>query len=72
MKAAYTGVVTSLIEGKTTHIVGGMSGKSGRFNVDEPIRDETRAKLGKIWEHCCYLAVDEVSMIVKDFFSVLA
>jgi hypothetical protein len=72
VKAAYTGVAASLIEGKTTHIIGGMSGKSGRFSTDDSITDETRSKLGRFWEHRHYLAVDEMSMIAKDFFALLA
>jgi len=34
-KSKITGVAASLIEGKTTHVIGGISGKSGRFNTDE-------------------------------------
>ena len=51
VKAAYTGVAASLIEGKTTHVIGGISGTTGRFNADDPVSDETRSKLAKFWEH---------------------
>ena len=51
VKAAYTGVAASLIEGKTTHVIGGISATTGRFDAEDTVSDETRAKLGKIWEH---------------------
>ena len=72
VKAAYTGVAASLIEGKTTHVIGGISGTTGRFNADDPVSDETRSKLAKFWEHRHYLALDEISMISKDFLALLA
>ena len=72
VKAAYTGVAASLIEGKTTHVIGGISGTTSRFNTDDPVSDETRAKLAKMWENRQYLAVDEMSMISKNFFALLA
>ena len=33
---------------------------------------ETRTKQAKIWEHRHYLALDEISMISKDFLALLA
>ena len=72
LKAAYTGVAASLIEGKTTHVIGGISAAVRRFEAEDSIGDETKAKLQKFWEHYQYLALDEMSMIAKDFFALLS
>src|SRR5882762_2340476 len=66
MKAAYTGVAASLIDGKTTHIIG-MISTSG-----QPMSDETKAKLQKFWKYFIYLIIDEISMISKSFLAVLS
>ena len=46
LKAVYTGVTASIIDGKTTHIIG-MISTSGR-----PMSNETKAKLQQFWHHC--------------------
>ena len=66
LKAAYTGVAASLIDGKTTHVIG-MISTSGR-----PMSDETKAKLQKFWKYFAYLIIDEISMISKSFLAVLS
>jgi hypothetical protein len=66
LKAAYTGVAASLINGKTTHVIG-MILTSGR-----PMSDETKAKLQQFWKHFIYLVIDEISMISKTFLAVLS
>jgi PIF1-like helicase len=66
MKAAYTGVAASLIDGKTTHVIR-MISTSGR-----PMSDETKAKLQKFWKYFIYLIIDEISMISKSFLAVLS
>ena len=66
LKAAYTGVAASLIDGKTTHVIG-MISTSGR-----PMSDETKAKLQLFWKYFIYLVIDEISMISKSFLAVLS
>ena len=55
-------------------IIGGISATTGRLNTDDPVNNETRTKLSKMWEHCDrhYLAIDVISMISNDFFVLLA
>lgn len=72
IKAAYTGVAASLIDGKTTHIVGGISLTSEHSNLDDPVSEEVKKKLEGFWNSYDYLAIDEMSMIAKDFFASLA
>ncbi|THU83028.1 hypothetical protein K435DRAFT_690331, partial [Dendrothele bispora CBS 962.96] len=46
IKAAYTGVAASLIDGKTLHVIGHISVKrSGAFTIS----DETKRKLQEFW-----------------------
>lgn len=66
LKAAYTGVGASLIDGKTTHVIG-MISTGGR-----PMSDETKAKLQQFWKYFIYLVIDEISMISKTFLAVLS
>lgn len=66
LKAVYTGVTASIIDGKTTHIIG-MISTSGR-----PMSNETKAKLQQFWHHFMYLVINEISMISKSFFAVLS
>ncbi|PSS19942.1 hypothetical protein PHLCEN_2v3115 [Hermanssonia centrifuga] len=63
VKAAYTGVAASLIDGKTTHNIGGLSVKERK----ESVSDDTKAKLQSFWKEKRYLIIDEVSMISKSF-----
>ncbi len=72
IKTAYTGVAASIIEGKTTHVLGCISAAFKNFDEKDSISDETKAKLEKIWEHYSYMALDEISMIPKDFFALLS
>ena len=67
IKAAYTGVAASLIDGKTTHVIGGIS----LFGNEIQLTAEARAKLQQFWKHKRYLILDEYSMLAKDFFSLL-
>ena len=71
-KEAYTGVAASLIEGKTMHAIGGISAAVHHFDAEKAITDETKAKLQKFWEKYEYLALDEMSMLTKDFFALLS
>jgi hypothetical protein len=68
IKAAYTGVAASLIDGKTTHAIGGIS----LFGDEAQLTAEGKAKLQQFWKHKCYLILDEYSMLAKDFFSLLS
>ncbi|CAK5281207.1 unnamed protein product [Mycena citricolor] len=65
IKAAYTGIAASLIDGKTTHIIGGISA-SGRMS------DANKGKLQEFWKGYSYLIIDEISMISKDFLAQLS
>ena len=71
LKAAYTGVAESLIDGKTTHVIGGVSLSSGSSSGDSTLSDEAKAKL-EFWKPIKYLFVDEMSMLAKDFFALLS
>lgn len=68
LKAAYTGVAASLIEGKTTHTIGMISQASKKNGVSA----ETKAKLQKFWKNYNYLIIDEISMIGKIFLALLS
>ena len=68
VKAAYTGVAASLIEGKTTHVIAGIS----LFKEDGRISDEMKAKLQHFWRSYKYLIIDEFSMISKTFLALLS
>lgn len=65
LKAAYTSVTDSLIDGKTTHVIG-MISTTGRL-----MSDETKAKLQQFWRFPIYLIINEISMISKAFLAVL-
>lgn len=72
LKAAYTGVAASLIEGKTTHVIGGISAAMRSFDVENVLSDAMKAKLEAFWLQRDYTALDEMSMLAKDFFALLS
>jgi hypothetical protein len=72
LKAAYTGVAASLIDGKTTHVIAGVSLSSGLPSGEKTLSDEAKAKLEMFWKPIKYLFVDEMSMLAKDFFALLS
>ena len=67
MKSAYTGVASSVIDGKTTHSIAMISPRR-----DGCLSAKSRRKLQKIWKHIKYLVIDEVSMISKTFLAKLS
>ena len=67
VKAAYTGVAASLIDGKTTHVIAGIS-----LHSKGPIKDEAKKKLQEFWRDVRYLIIDEFSMISRSFLTTLS
>ena len=56
----------SLIDGKTTHVIGSVSLKR-----DGTMSDKVKAKLQAFWKRKQYLIIDEYSMLSKTFLSTL-
>ena len=54
LKAAYTGVAASLIDGKTTHVIGGVSLSSGLASGETTLSNEAKAKLEMFWKQIKY------------------
>jgi hypothetical protein len=50
MKAAYTGVAASLVDGKTTHVIGSLS-----LGSKDDVSDATKKKLQEFWRNVRYL-----------------
>ena len=67
VKAAYMGVAASLIDGKTTHVIAGIS-----LHSKGAIKDEAKKKLQDFWRDVCYLIIDEFSMISRSFLATLS
>ncbi len=67
VKAAYTGIAASLIDGKTTHVIAHIS-----VNKKAGMSDDTRRTLQAFWRGKRYLFLDEYSMLAKSFVAVLA
>ena len=72
LKVAYTASASSLVGGKTTHVIGGISIPSSQSNADQVISNEARTKLEIFWHDYQYLAIDEMSMLSKGFFVQLS
>ncbi len=67
VKAAYTGIAASLIDGKTTHVIAHPAvGKDGQLT------DDAKRDLQAFWKGKKYLILDEFSMLAKGFFAVLS
>jgi hypothetical protein len=62
-----TGIAASLIDGKTTHVIGSVS-----MRKDGSMTDESKAKLQAFWKTKQYLVIDEYSMISKTFLAQLS
>ena len=67
VKAAYTGVAASLIDGKTTHAIAGIS-----LNSKGQIKGEAKKKLQEFWREVRYLIIDEFSMLSRTFLATLS
>jgi len=71
LKMAYTGIVASQVDGKTIHVIAGISIKNGSYK-NNSMSEETKQKLEHFWESYDYLALDEMGMLTKDFFALLS
>ena len=67
VKAAYTGVAASLIDGKTTHVIASIS-----LNSKGQIKGEAKKKLQEFWREVRYLIIDEFSMLSRTFLATLS
>jgi hypothetical protein len=67
LKSAYTGIAASIVNGKTTHIIGCLS-----LNSKGKLSDETKVNLQEFWRYIRYLIIDGCSMIAKAFLASLS
>jgi len=67
VKAAYTGVAASLVDGKTTHVIAGLS-----LHSKGSVKDGAKKKLQEFWREIRYLIVDEFSMLSRSFLATLS
>ena len=70
VKAAYTGIAASLIDGKTTHVIARI--KVGREGQNSKLSDEAKRTLQVFWRRKRYLVLDEYSMLAKTFLTNLS
>ncbi len=66
LKGAYTGIAASLIDGKTTHVIGMIPLRGGTLSEDG------RKKLAEMLRDVSYLILDEISMFSRSFFAHLS
>lgn len=66
VKAAYTGIAASLINGKTTHSIARIG-----ISQKKEISVQTKNWLTKFWNNIQYLILDECSMISREFLANL-
>ncbi len=69
VKAAYTGVAASLINGKTTHNIAAMPTTK---KLDTKLSDSAKSRLQVFWAQVTYLIIDEYSMLSKTFLAILS
>jgi len=67
VKAAYTGVAASLVGGKTTHVIAGLS-----LHSKGSVKDVAKKKLQELWREVRYLIIDEFSMLSQSFLATLS
>lgn len=67
VKAAYTGIAASLIDGKTTHLIGHIA-----VGKDVTLSDDGKRLLQAFWRGKRYLILDEFSMLAKSFLAALS
>ena len=69
VKAAYTGVAASLVNGETTHVFASLSLRSKAVSG---LTDASKKKLQNFWREVQYLIVDEYSVLSKTFLATLS
>ena len=67
LKASYTGIAASLIDGKTCHTLAQIS-----ISHRGVIGPEAKKKLHDMWQHARYLIIDEYSMLSRPFLATLS
>jgi hypothetical protein len=69
LKASYTGVTASLIQGKMLHSISKiLTDKQGSISLS----DDVKEKMQKFWNTYTYLIIDKHSMISKSFLAKLS
>ena len=67
LKASYTGIAASLIDGKTCHTIAQIS-----ISHRGSLGPEAKKKLHDIWQYARYLIIDEYSMLSRPFLATLS
>ena len=67
LRATYTGIAASLIDGKTCHTIAQIA----ILNHDS-ISNDTKKNLQAMWRDACYLIIDEFSMLSSPFLATLS
>lgn len=68
LKAAYTGIAASLINGETLHNIGSIPIDQSKGKA---MSDEKKQKLQQFWQSYQYLIINECSMLLKTFLAEL-
>jgi hypothetical protein len=67
LKASYTDIAASLIDGKTCHTIAQIS-----ISHCAALGPDAKKKLHNMWQHARYLIIDEYSMLSRPFLATLS